>query len=79
MHGVSGSSLQMIADAVGAGLGSAFEVSVVPVSHAGPEVLDGADLVVAGAYSHLRLQEWVLGGVTQTLVDDCSKFVLFRH
>lgn len=30
----------------------------------------GADLVVSGAYGHSRLREWVLGGVTRSLLDD---------
>jgi nucleotide-binding universal stress UspA family protein len=29
----------------------------------------GAGLVVAGAYGHSRLREWVLGGVTKRLVN----------
>jgi nucleotide-binding universal stress UspA family protein len=37
----------------------------------------GADLIVAGAYAHSRLQEWVLGGVTRDLLADRSRFVLF--
>jgi flavodoxin len=35
-----------IADAIGAGLEAAFDVRVVPVSHAGPELIADADLVV---------------------------------
>jgi Flavodoxin domain len=42
----------MIADAIGAGLTTAFEVSVVPVSQASPAVLAGADLVVVGGPTH---------------------------
>ena len=42
----------LIADAIGAGLEAAFDVSVVPVSHAGPEVIADADLVVAGGPTH---------------------------
>ena len=42
----------LIADAVGTGLGSAFDVSVVPVSHADPAVLADADLVVVGGPTH---------------------------
>ncbi|HUO23065.1 MAG TPA: universal stress protein [Caulobacteraceae bacterium] len=38
-----------------------------------------ADLIVAGAYGHVRLREWALGGVTQDLLDRCSKYVLFSH
>lgn len=29
-----------------------------------------ADLVVSGAYGHSRLREWVLGGVTRSLLDE---------
>ena len=42
----------MIADAIGAGLKTAFDVSVVPVSQASPAVLAGADLVVVGRPTH---------------------------
>jgi nucleotide-binding universal stress UspA family protein len=38
----------------------------------------GADLIVAGAYAHSRLQEWVLGGVTRNLLtqsDVCSRIL----
>ena len=38
-----------------------------------------ADLIVAGAYSHNRLREWVLGGVTQDFVEDCDRYVLFSR
>ena len=38
-----------------------------------------ADLIVAGAYSHMRLREWVLGGVTADLLNQRSKYVLFSH
>ena len=42
----------LVADAIGAGLGAAFDVSVVPVSHADHAVLAGADLVVVGGPTH---------------------------
>lgn len=42
----------LVADAIGAGLETAFEVSVVPVSQADPAVLDGAGLVVVGGPTH---------------------------
>lgn len=42
----------LIADAVGAGLGTAFDVTVVPVAQASPAVLAGADLVVVGGPTH---------------------------
>ena|SRR5437016_3060334 len=41
-----------IAEAIGAGLESAFDVRIVPVSHAGPEVIAEADLVVVGGPTH---------------------------
>ena len=43
-----------VADAIGAGLRSSFEVSVVPVSEAGPAVIDDADLVVVGGPTHVH-------------------------
>jgi hypothetical protein len=42
----------LIADAIGAGLGTVFDVRVVPVSEASAAVLDGADLVVVGGPTH---------------------------
>jgi len=41
-----------IADAVGTGLAPGFDVTVVPVSRADPEVLRDADLVVVGGPTH---------------------------
>jgi nucleotide-binding universal stress UspA family protein len=38
-----------------------------------------ADLIVAGAYSHNRVREWALGGVTQDLIAGSSKFVLLSR
>ena len=42
----------LVADAIGAGLQAAFDVSVVPVSQASPAVLADADLVVVGGPTH---------------------------
>ena len=42
----------LVAEAIGAGLKTAFDVSVVPVSQASPAVLAGADLVVVGGPTH---------------------------
>jgi hypothetical protein len=41
-----------VAEAIGAGLSTAFDVSVVPVAQAGPGVLAGMDLVVVGGPTH---------------------------
>ena len=41
-----------VADAIGAGLRPAFDVSVIPVSKATPAVLADADLVVVGGPTH---------------------------
>ncbi len=38
-----------------------------------------ADLVVAGAYGHNRLREWVLGGVTRDLLLRLDRCVLLSH
>ena len=42
----------VVADAIGAGLRTAFDVSVVPAAQASPEVLADADLVVVGGPTH---------------------------
>jgi len=42
----------LVADAIGTGLSSAFEVSVIPVAHADAAILAGADLVVVGGPTH---------------------------
>ena len=39
----------------------------------------GADLLVVGAYGHSRLREYVLGGVTKTLLARMTLPVLFSH
>jgi nucleotide-binding universal stress UspA family protein len=38
-----------------------------------------ADLIVAGAYGHSRLGEWVFGGVTHGLLQAPERFVLLSH
>lgn len=40
---------------------------------------EAADLIVAGAYGHSRLREWVLGGVTRSLLQQTERCVLFSH
>ncbi|MGB7816331.1 MAG: universal stress protein [Methylotenera sp.] len=39
----------------------------------------GADLIVAGAYGHSRLREWVLGGVTNNLLQRAEICALLSH
>lgn len=39
----------------------------------------GAELVVAGAYGHSRLREWVLGGVTRSLLQGSQRCCLLSH
>ncbi len=40
---------------------------------------EGADLLVAGAYGHSRLGEWVFGGVTRELLATSPICCLFSH
>jgi len=42
----------LVADAIGAGLRTAFDVSVIPVSEVNPAVLADADLIVVGGPTH---------------------------
>ena len=44
----------LVADAIGAGLGSTFDVQVVPVAQATPEILADAGLVVVGGPTHIH-------------------------
>jgi nucleotide-binding universal stress UspA family protein len=39
----------------------------------------GADMIISGAYSHARLMQAILGGVTTALMDDAEIPVLFSH
>jgi nucleotide-binding universal stress UspA family protein len=39
----------------------------------------GADLIVMGAYGHARLQEFVVGGVTRTMLEAMTVPVLMSH
>lgn len=41
--------------------------------------VQSADLIVAGAFGHGRLREWVLGGVTLDLLLHAPRFVLLSH
>jgi len=40
---------------------------------------DRSDLIVAGAYGHSRMREWVLGGVTRTLIAAARPYVFLSH
>jgi nucleotide-binding universal stress UspA family protein len=40
---------------------------------------ESADLIVAGAYGHTRLREWVFGGMTQALLAESPVCCLFSH
>ncbi|MCR5879274.1 universal stress protein [Phenylobacterium sp. J367] len=39
----------------------------------------GANLIVAGAYGHSRLAEWVFGGVTRALLSHPTRYLLLSH
>lgn len=41
--------------------------------------LEGADLIVSGAYGHTRLGEWVFGGVTADLLSQDEVYLLLSH
>lgn len=41
--------------------------------------LQNADLVVAGAYGHSRLREWIFGGVTRDLIETTPVCCLMSH
>ena len=64
-HGVTATSLAE-ADAPGAAGRKLLRIAET----------DKSDLIVAGAYGHSRLREWVLGGVTRDLIADGRRYVL---
>jgi nucleotide-binding universal stress UspA family protein len=68
MHGVEATAL---ATPVGHGRVSAQLVDIARS--------EGADLIVAGAYAHPRIREWVFGGVTQDLLDGSPLPCLLSH
>ncbi|HZZ87712.1 MAG TPA: universal stress protein [Caulobacteraceae bacterium] len=41
--------------------------------------LEGADLIVSGAYGHSRLGEWAFGGVTADLLSQDQVYLLLSH
>lgn len=55
-----------------------------PAAHAGEELLRqvrqvGADLLVMGAYTHSRLRQLILGGVTRHVISNAPLHVLMCH
>jgi nucleotide-binding universal stress UspA family protein len=38
-----------------------------------------ADIIVAGAYGHTRMREWIFGGVTRDLVTKSNRCSLLSH
>ncbi len=38
-----------------------------------------AGLIVAGAYGHSRMREWIIGGVTRALLNDTECCSLLSH
>jgi nucleotide-binding universal stress UspA family protein len=39
----------------------------------------GAGVIIAGAYGHSRLSEWILGGVTRQLINPANRCSLLSH
>jgi nucleotide-binding universal stress UspA family protein len=67
-HGVDARALVTIVD------NEAVELEIERVAG-----LNGADLIVAGAYGHSRLREWAFGGVTDSFLNRPTCFVLLSH
>lgn len=66
------------------GIHATQEVKQVSHEHAADGVLHAAeglhaDLIVAGAYGHARMREWVFGGVTADLLKKSSIACLLSH
>ncbi|WP_462120645.1 universal stress protein [Methylorubrum extorquens] len=41
--------------------------------------VEGADLVIAGAYGHTRMREMIFGSVTRSLLEQTSVCCLMSH
>jgi nucleotide-binding universal stress UspA family protein len=67
-HGVTARSLVRIAAADAACVQLNIEAEAL-----------GEDLIVAGAYGHSRTREWMLGGVTHSLLHNPERFVFLSH
>ncbi len=66
------------------GISAVTTVIHAPSSHAGEELLRqvrqiGADLLVMGAYTHSRLRQLILGGVTRHVISQAPLHVLMCH
>lgn len=66
------------------GVDARAQVAAIPPEGVTSEIqkvarLSGADLIVCGAYGHSRLREWVMGGVTDDLINRPDCFVLMSH
>jgi nucleotide-binding universal stress UspA family protein len=66
------------------GITAATTVIQAPSSHAGEELLrqarqSGADLLVMGAYTHSRLRQLIMGGVTRHVISNAPLHVLMCH
>ncbi|TAN62670.1 MAG: universal stress protein [Magnetospirillum sp.] len=66
------------------GVTAATSVVQARASHAGEELLRqtaqcGADLLVMGAYTHSRLRQLILGGVTRHVISHAPLYVLMCH
>jgi nucleotide-binding universal stress UspA family protein len=76
-----------LADVVGWLGWHGVEARSVAVLSAGDDVVrpeaiaaeQGADLLVAGAYGHSRVREWVLGGMTRDLLLRAGRAALVSH
>ena len=66
-----------IAAAIARGLEPGNEVTVVPVAGATPELLDGADLIVAGGPTHVHGMS--RAATRRSAVDQAHKHVVSPH
>jgi nucleotide-binding universal stress UspA family protein len=66
-------------------IAAAVAERVRPIDGTGPNSLlrlvqdESADLIVAGAYGHTRLGEWIFGGMTQALLAESPVCCLLSH
>lgn len=66
------------------GIKAEAATTMTDISNIGEVILSQAfdldvDLIVAGAYGHSRTREWILGGVTETLMRESAVPVFMAH
>ncbi|WP_309643498.1 universal stress protein [Phenylobacterium sp.] len=83
-HAAESHTAEVVAHLKRHGVAASAKVMVEADDRAGAEIniqarAMAADLIVAGCYGHSRMREWVMGGVSNSLIRAPEQFVLLSH